>query len=1227
MAIELGVGYVSVVPSTGSFKAELQKQLDGMGFESSFSKHGKRAGQGFGKSFGSELSSSLPGVGAIQQTLAGYEGASAKAGALAGKALGTAFKAAATAGVAALGYTLFKGFERYTALDSANQRLTNLNKTFVQLGKTGVDVSKTMDIVRQSVEGTPYSLSDAFTQATNAIASGVTDIKQYMTNIADAAAFAGDDIANIGSAFTQVINQGKLDAGILQNQLRNLPIQAWLKEVYGAQVDVKKAISDGRIGIEQLEYVIERFASGTAQTAGDTIVGSIENMQTAFARLGANILASLFGGPVEDGANGLKEAVDAITGKLNDLNSWVTANKDGIEAAFDSAQEAVKTFIDVVGDIKDVLEDIGIGADDVVKAFLVWKTISGVASLTTALGGINTMLGVTLPASAAAGASKIAKALAPLALTAATIIAAYELGQTNPVMDGPGAVMPDGSSYQVGPDGKVTINGPGTGPAPWVGGGGQFDTPSDGNFYKDWYPRAESNIPLPTTAPPPLLPGDPGKAEKAPKPVMPFNEMLPGWTAGTPQTESFFGAASSWLDARHDLEEQQAFLNQLQQDNTATEAEILDAKNELAKKTRDMHAQDMNLQDARIKAYEEFYKTGEKTKDDFTSLADSLGGIVKLDEDLGISRGLVGIADNLLRFLAGLAAAPIKGMLAGAQAGMEAKLPDGWLGKANPLMAQSGSGAGSGAMMSLFDATMLGSPSAAKTTSGPNGRVDAAIKLAQQASGSPYTYGASDLVNGLADCSGAVSDLYEVISTGQADAGRQFSTTNFATDEAAAALGFRPGYRPGALNVGVNPAPGMSGHMAATLPNGIAFESSGSGGIQYGQGAAGALDPQFPKQYYYPVDPLQRAGGGNIPGSGSGDRVPVLAEPGEHMLSRDDVAAMGGQGGVYSFRNALHRRTGGPIVPLTPEDIYGPANTDPGLTNPAAPAPTLPGTGVPAFEAPTQIKPAEAMPAAPDLAPKPPAPTQPAMLGSDGQPIIGPDGRPIGIDGNPMDMPTDQQAAEFDKRLAGFIPQAAKANTVSGTSNLSKIWMMGAEVANGIIDQAASAASTAASLAVAGGTMGAGAAGGSQAAAAGASFLIGLGTEAAKRGISYGAQMGGIFSDAIVEQLFPFGAPGFIGFDSANNSINGLIDTKKKAGVYDSGGVLEPGGVAINMSNRPESVLTQQQWDAMAQTGPASNGYGIKIENVHVADVDEMSRSLSARQRLAAMQYTGRPGM
>jgi len=371
----------------------------------SCSAKGKQAGRGFGTSFGTELSSSMPGVGAIKNITAGYEGAASKAGAVAGRALGTAFKAAATAGVAALGYTLFKGFERYTALDSANQRLQNLNKTFTTLGKTGVDVEKVMKDVEASVTGTPYSLSDAFTVATNAIASNVTDIKQYMTNVADAAAFAGDGISDIGAAFTQVINQGKLDAGILQNQLRNLPIKSWLNEVYGAQVDVTKAIRDGQIGIEQLEYVIEKFATGFAQTAGDTIVGSIENMQTAFARLGANILSALFGGPVEDGANGLKEAVDSITDGLKNVNNWVVANRDEIKSAFDQGAQAVETLIDILGGVKDVLDAIGMGVDDVVVAFVAWKTIAGVSALSTALGGLNKMLGVTLPASAKSGAA------------------------------------------------------------------------------------------------------------------------------------------------------------------------------------------------------------------------------------------------------------------------------------------------------------------------------------------------------------------------------------------------------------------------------------------------------------------------------------------------------------------------------------------------------------------------------------------------------------------------------------------------------------------------------------------------------------------------------------------------------------------------------------------------------------------------------------------------------
>jgi len=61
--------------------------------------------------------------------------------------------------------------------------------------------------------------------------------------------------------------------------------------------------------------------------------------------------------------------------------------------------------------------------------------------------------------------------------------------------------------------------------------------------------------------------------------------------------------------------------------------------------------------------------------------------------------------------------------------------------------------------------------------------------------------------------------------------------------------------------------------------------------------------------------PYPRAAGGPItgPGGPKSDIIPIWASNGEHMLTAKDVQAMGGQSGVYSFRNALHRSEGGAI--------------------------------------------------------------------------------------------------------------------------------------------------------------------------------------------------------------------------------------------------------------------------------------------------------------------------
>lgn len=114
-----------------------------------------------------------------------------------------------------------------------------------------------------------------------------------------------------------------------------------------------------------------------------------------------------------------------------------------------------------------------------------------------------------------------------------------------------------------------------------------------------------------------------------------------------------------------------------------------------------------------------------------------------------------------------------------------------------------------------------------------------------------------------------------------------------------------------------------------------------------------------------------------------------------------------------------------------------------------------------------------------------------------------------------------------DLRTQGYIPAGAGGSGVAGTSFASGALQMGAQAINGLIDQAASAASTAISAAATAGSFGAG----GQAGGAASSFLIGIGTQAAKRGVQYGFQMAGIAADAIPEILMPFGVPRFFQTD------------------------------------------------------------------------------------------------
>jgi hypothetical protein len=216
------------------------------------------------------------------------------------------------------------------------------------------------------------------------------------------------------------------------------------------------------------------------------------------------------------------------------------------------------------------------------------------------------------------------------------------------------------------------------------------------------------------------------------------------------------------------------------------------------------------------------------------------------------------------------------------------------------------------------------------------------ISFAQQASGGAYKWGASDLAAGLSDCSGAVSDLVELMTKGKTDPGRLFATNNAA--DVLTSLGAQPGLIPGTLQIGFN-----SGHMAATLPNGVNFESGGGTGqgATYGGNAIGANDPRFTQQFSLPVGPLPPGWQSMMPGTGgrmggnplgySGSPVPVyiVGGPGGGMpgFAKDMLGA-----GIGAAGGAAANVSGDIISGLgaaigTPEDQRAPNATVAQLAN------------------------------------------------------------------------------------------------------------------------------------------------------------------------------------------------------------------------------------------------------------------------------------------------------
>lgn len=275
MAQEIGVAYVSLLPSGKGFSKAVQGEA-----ESAFK--------------GAEKSSNGFFAGVTKW---------AKRGALVVGGM------VATVGALAVG----GGISRALNIEDATAKLKGL-------GHDTKAVEAIMKDALASVKGTAFGLDAAATTAASAVAAGIKpgqELERYLRLTADAATIAGTSMEEMGSIINQVTSKGYAGMENL-NRLteRGIPIMQWLQEEYGVTADeLQKMVSRGEVDAETFRKAIAENIGGAALESGNTTRGAFANMRAALSRLGLAF--------VGDGLSGAKTFFNEITVILDGLEERI----------------------------------------------------------------------------------------------------------------------------------------------------------------------------------------------------------------------------------------------------------------------------------------------------------------------------------------------------------------------------------------------------------------------------------------------------------------------------------------------------------------------------------------------------------------------------------------------------------------------------------------------------------------------------------------------------------------------------------------------------------------------------------------------------------------------------------------------------------------------------------------------------------------------------------------
>lgn len=313
-----------------AFSAQLMAQMNGAGMSSA----GRRAGDGFLAGMESALDS-----GGRAMTSAGNL--------LTAKITAPALAAGAAVG----GIFLAKGWDRLTAIDTAESKLKGL-------GYSAESIEGIMGSALASVKGTAYGLGDAAGAAVSALAASVAegdDLTRVLTTIGDTATIAGGDYQGVASVFNKVMSKGKMQADeMLQLSERGVPVLQTLADYLGKTAEeVTEMTSAGEIDFATFEAAMRGAFGGAALASGESMTGTIDNLWAAVGRVGAAFLDT---GDDGEGFFGrlkplLGEATEGIDGFCDIASEGGAMLADGLVEGVEAVRELSEAAMEMWGNL------------------------------------------------------------------------------------------------------------------------------------------------------------------------------------------------------------------------------------------------------------------------------------------------------------------------------------------------------------------------------------------------------------------------------------------------------------------------------------------------------------------------------------------------------------------------------------------------------------------------------------------------------------------------------------------------------------------------------------------------------------------------------------------------------------------------------------------------------------------------------------------------------------